>query len=98
MATAEKRLANHKYRRENRDRLTIDVPKGKREVYKQLATEMKISVTQLIQYGVELLTQSRKKNQGDKLSAEQRQLIEMVSKLNPKACKYLIKFLETLAG
>ena len=103
MTSKAQRMASEKYRQEKLDRVTITVPKGKREAYKQLAAEMGISMVKLFQYGVEGLAQNYEEkiiihSQGDKLNAEQRQLIDTVDKLTPKARKQLIKFLETLAG
>ena len=98
-----RRQSQKKYKQEKCDRVTVDVPKGKREIYKQLADEMGISMSKLIQYGVDEFAQKYTNkaifhSQGDKLNAEQRQLIDTVDKLTPKARKQLIKFLESLAG
>ena len=48
-----RRLANEKFLKEKCDRITADVPKGKRDAYKQIAAELNISLASLIQVGVE---------------------------------------------
>ena len=47
------RLAVKIYRSEKRDQISVDVPKGKRDAYKQIAAELNISLASLIQVGVE---------------------------------------------
>ena len=53
MVSEAKRAANEKYRREKRDQLAVDVPKGKRDAYKLMAAELGLSLSMLIQNGVE---------------------------------------------
>lgn len=48
-----KRISIAAYQQEKCDRLTADVPKGKREVYKRIAAELNLSLASLIQVGVE---------------------------------------------
>ena len=47
------RLAVKIYRSEKRDQIAVDVPKGKREVYKRIAAKLGKSLAQLIQDSVE---------------------------------------------
>ena len=47
------RLAIRIYQQEKCDRLTADVPKGKRDAYKHIAAELGLSLSKLIQNAVE---------------------------------------------
>ncbi|MBR4384378.1 MAG: hypothetical protein IKP64_12580 [Selenomonadaceae bacterium] len=51
-------LAKDKYRTEKRDQINAEVPKGKRDEYKQAAARFGISLAQLIQNGVEEFIQN----------------------------------------
>jgi len=46
-------IAKDKYRQEKRDQITAEVPKGKRDAYKLIAAELNLSLSMLIQNGVE---------------------------------------------
>lgn len=96
-----RRQQKKRYVQEKCDHLTINVPKGERETYKQIADEQGISVAKLVQYSIAEFAQRHTGKgifypQGDRLTFEQRQLIDTVSKLTPETRKHLIKFLERL--
>ena len=48
-----KRISIATYQQEKCDRITADIPKGKRDAYKRIAAELDISLASLIQVGVE---------------------------------------------
>ena len=103
VSTAQ-RLARDKYRKEKRDQMTVEIPKGKREVYKLIAAELDRSLAQLIQDAVEeyganhggenlsLATQ----NQEQKLSAADKKLIEEFNRLPAETQKALIKLIQSI--
>lgn len=98
-----KRISIKKYRTQNYDTIGFDVKKGKRDEYKAKAAELGMSLAAFLTIAADTYAngQSDKvivRPQGEKLAAEQRQLIDTVYALPPKARKQLIKFLETLAG
>lgn len=95
-------LALAKFKQEKRDTLTIDLPKGTKDGYKQSAAGFGISLTKMIQAGVEEYIQ----NHGGevtpapvvevKLPADQRRLVEEFNQLPPDARRQLVKFLQAL--
>ena len=106
MATAAQRLANHNYRREKRDQTTVEFPKGKREVYKQMAAELGMSLTQFIQCSIDgfianfnekiIITPKPVPKTEIQRTADQEKLLADVSKLSPKARRHLLNFLAAL--
>lgn len=53
-----KRISIANYQQEKCDRITADIPKGKRAAYKQIAAELNLSLALLIQHGVEEYAQN----------------------------------------
>lgn len=54
MALTEARKASiYKYKAEKIDRLGVDIPKGKRAAYREVANELGMSMSQLVQAAVE---------------------------------------------
>lgn len=104
MAISEsQKLSIAKYRQEKRDRISTDVPKGKREVYNVAAKDLGLSLSMLIQNGVEeYISRHAGGNFLDKqqtqksLSPADEKLIAEFSKLPPDAQKSLMQFLRTL--
>lgn len=107
MAISEaQRLAITKYRSEKRDQISVDVPKGKRDAYKRIAAELNLSLSMLIQNGVEGYATNHAGEVitptpapvpvGDKLTSEQRRLLATADNLPHDARKQLVKFLESL--
>ena len=103
MAVSEaQKLAVEKYRREKRDQLAVDVPKGKRDAYKMIAAEKGLSLSQLIQNSVEsfaglhvgeLPATSPKP---ESISAADKRLVEEFNQLPVDAQKHLMKFLKSI--
>ncbi len=46
--TQKQNIASQKYRKEKRDRINLDLPKGKKDEYKRLAESRGMSLTALI--------------------------------------------------
>ena len=98
------KMAKEKYRSEKRDQMTIEVPKGKRNAYKAIAAELGISLSMLIQNGVESLAgrcmgedfTAAIKPEAEKLTTEQKRLVEEFNQLPVDAQKYLIKFVRAI--
>lgn len=95
-------LAKDKYRKEKRDQMTVEVPKGKREVYKLIAAELGISLAQLIQVAVESYGRNHAGGiqlpaaEQKSLSPSDEKLLVEFSKLPVDAQKSLMKFLQTI--
>ena len=97
-------LAVLKYRAKVYDRVSIDVPKGKRDAYNLAAKELKLSLAMLIQNGVEEFI---KNHAGEKvtldvkpenqLSAADKKLIEAFGKCPEHVKPTLKKLIEQLA-
>ena len=86
MAVSEaQKLAVEKYRREKRDQLAVDVPKGKRDAYKMIAAEKGLSLSQLIQNSVESFA-----------GLHVGELPEEFNQLPVDAQKHLMKFLKSI--
>ena len=97
-----RRLSIAKYRQEKRDQLAVDVPKGKRDEYKQKATKLGLSLSMLVQYSVESYGANHggeviQKPEAEKLTAEERRLLAAFAKLPKNAQINLIKTLEALS-
>ena len=99
-----KRIAIKKYQQEKRDRLTVDVPKGKREEYKAKAAKLGLSLSVLIQKGVETYgvnhagqnLSAASQNLEQKLSAADKKLIEEFNRLPAETQKALIKLIQSI--
>lgn len=101
-------LAVLKYRAKAYDRLSTDVPKGKRDEYNAAAKSLSLSLSKLIQNGVEeyisnhaggeKIPPSWPPTPGNKLSPEDQRLLDSAGKLTPEARKQLVKFLEILTA
>ena len=104
-------LAAAKYRQENCDQLAVDIPKGKKALYKQAAAEMGLSLTALIQNGVEGFVNERcegffqRENfspitqnvaSTEKLSANEKRLVEEFNQLPVETQKALLKLVKTI--
>lgn len=93
------RLAVTKYRQEKRDQLAVDVPKGKRDAYKAIAAELGLSLSMLIQNSVEAFAGNHVSElpaPQDKLTAEQRRLLDEFGKLPVDVQNQLIKLVKTI--
>ena len=92
-------LAVLKYRAKAYDRLSTDIPKGKRDAYNLAASELGLSLSKLIQNGVEEFiarhaatdTESPAQVAAEKLSADDRRLVEEFAKLPADAQKHFLK-------
>lgn len=107
MAVSEsQRLAVIKYRQEKRDQIAVDVPKGKREEYKLKAAKLGLSLSMLIQHGVESYgeefianhsTESfTKPEKPESLSADERRMLVEFNQLPSDAQKHLLKFVKAV--
>ena len=104
--SSAKRLSIAKYQQEKCDRITMDVPKGKRDAYKQIAAELNISLSQLVQNGVEgyarnyeggeIVIPATAEVATERISAEERRLVEEFGKLPADARKLLLKFITSI--
>ena len=105
-----KRISIATYQQEKCDRLTADVPKGKRDAYKQIAAELNISLASLIQIGVEEYARTHAGEKisvpGDvtaksvpekKLTAAERRLVETFARLPEKTRAKFAGLLENVA-
>lgn len=96
------------YQDDNYDRVAIRVKKGLRDVYKRIAADLNLSLSQLIQRSVEsYATNGGEVNlpaqpapittqPAEQISANQRRLLDVVEKLPADAQKSLLKFLQSL--
>ena len=86
------------------DRLTVNLPEGKRDVYVSAAHEFGISVSGLVQLGVEEFiathsdTESVKKVKAtEKLSAQERRLLKAFEALPKESRALIVKLVEDFA-
>ena len=102
MVTDAQKLSIQKYRQEKRDQLSVDVPKGKRDAYKAIAAELGLSLSILIQRGVESYAgfqnvesikpaSINKQQTAEKLSAADRVLLGEFNRLPADVQKAFIK-------
>ena len=104
MATATQILANANYRAKAYDVISTSVKKGKRDEYNAAAKELKLSLAMLIQNGVEEYIKNHTgedftaaiKPEAEKLTSEQKRLVEEFNQLPADAQKYLIKFVRAI--
>lgn len=101
MAISEsQKLSIAKYRQEKRDRLSTDIPKGKRAEYNAAAGHLGISLALLVQNGVEEYIRNHAgeefkptttQDKQPRLSANEQELLEIFSRLPDDAQKGFIK-------
>ena len=90
-------IAVLKYRAKAYDRISIDVPKGKREEYNQSAAKLKTSLAKLIQVAVEEYTKKEgieiplPTPEAKSLSPADERLLDEFSKLPADAKKHLVE-------
>lgn len=93
-------LAVMRYRQEKRDNISVDVPKGKKDGYKAKAAALGMSLSQLIQRGVESYGEGAPTVAPVKpapvITSEQRKILDTVELLPPDARRALMKFLHAL--
>lgn len=106
MVSDKRRISIRNYRQEKRDQLAVDVPKGKRDAYKQIAAELGISLSMLIQTAVE--TYGGKNHAGEdfkpasvvdtqpKLSQAEQKLISDFNRLPVDTQKAIAKLIQTI--
>ena len=97
-------LAVLKYRAKAYDRLSTDIPKGKRDAYNLAASELGLSLSKLIQNGVEEFIARHADKEierpaqpaAEKLSADDRQLVEEFAKLPVDVRKAITKIISAV--
>ena len=99
-----KRLSIKKYQQEKCDRLTIDVPKGKRNAYKLIAAELGLSLSLLVQNGVENYAVNHgckevvpEKPASVQPSAEEKRLLQNLASLPKSTRAKFVSLLEEVA-
>ena len=97
-----KRISIKKYQQEKRDRLTVDVPKGKRDEYKAKAGQLGLSLSMLIQNGVEAYGENSGEvitpTQGEKLTSDQKRLLDEFGKMPVEVQKQTLKLIREING
>ena len=100
-------LANKKYRTKTYDTIGFDVPKGKREEYKEKAASLGLSLAKFLTtaadaYGAshagEVVIPATSKAGGEKVSAEERRLLDAAAKFPSDTRKLFLKLVEDLAA
>lgn len=107
-----KQAATLRYRAKTYDRVSIDVPKGKRAAYNEKAAAIGISLAQLIQRAVEaydgeemaetntvgekIPIEDKAEHSSQQITGEELKLLTIFKSLSPKTQKNLLKFLESL--
>ena len=100
-------MSDYEYKKTKYDSILFRVKKGKADDYRQAAQDLGIKFWDLIQAGVEEYianhggeeinsSQVMTSQPSEKLSAEQKKLVEEFSRLPPDAQKFLLKFLKAL--
>ena len=105
-----KRISIATYQQEKCDRITADIPKGKRDAYKRIAAELDISLASLIQVGVEEYARTHagekfsvpadvatKSVPEKKLTASERRLVETFGRLPKETRAKFAGLLENVA-
>lgn len=97
------KIAKAKYQQSSRTLIAADVSKSKGEFYRQSAKDLDLSLSMLIQNGVEEYISRHagenfldKPQQPKSLSPADEKLLDEVSKLPPDAQKSLMQFLRTI--
>ena len=102
---------NQKYKETHYDQLLIRVKKGKREEYQRAASDFGMSFRELIQTSVEkfiaerslqdycppITSELKPASSPEKLTLEERKILDAVEALPPTARKLLLKFIQELA-
>ena len=72
MATSkeQKKLIRVTYREKKYERLAVEIPKGKRDIYKVAAQELGLSLSRLVQNGVEEYIQNHTGEKFSKLAKD----------------------------
>ena len=107
MVSNSQKIAVKKYRQEKRDQLAIDIPKGKKDVYKATAARVGWSLATLVQIGVERLIAQisheaaeslppMSSQPQEKLSDAEKRLVEDFKTLSPKSQKALREIISEL--
>lgn len=98
--TQEAQEAKSRHRRETRDRLSLELPKGTNAVYRQLAAKLGTNVTKLIQAAVEEYARNHETDiptfpqpEGTCLTERELLLLERFDCLSEKAQKDFIRLL-----
>lgn len=108
--SAAQKMANARYRQKKRKAITADVPKEKGEQYQAFAARVGLSMSLLVQRGIEEFIQrhggevnlpaqtARIATQpAEQISAAQRRLLDAVDQLPTDVQKSLLKFLQSLS-
>ena len=92
------------FRAKENDRLVVDVPKGKRDVYVSAAHEFGISISGLIQLGVEEFIATHADNESvkkvkahEKLSSQERRLVKAFETLPKESRSIVLRLVEDFA-
>ena len=98
-----KRISIRKYQSEKCDRITLDVPKGKREAYKLVAAELDMSLAQLVQNSVEGYAANHAgavptPTPAEILTADEKQLLAAYAKCPENMRSTLKKLVEQVAA
>ena len=102
MATSQsQKIAVQKYRAKTYDTIGFDVPKGKREEFKQKAASLGISLAKFLflsaeSYGAKHAGEVVTVKPENQLSAEERKLIDEFNQLPTDAQKHLLKFVKAV--
>ena len=99
MVTNAKRIANKKYRAKTYDTIGFDVPKGKRDEFKAKAAKLGLSLSMLIQRGVESYGEPSASNlpeQTQQLTTEQKIFDDEFSKLPADIQKHFLKVFKAI--
>ena len=102
VVSSTKRIGIKKYQQEKCDRITADIPKGKRDAYKMIAAEKGLSLSQLIQNSVESFAglhggeMPATPPKPESISAADKRLVEEFNQLPVEAQKHLMKFLKVI--
>lgn len=94
-----------KNREEVCERISLDVPLGKRAVYKEAAKQFKVSLVNLIQISVEEFIANHsgedikdKLVQHERLTPRDKLLFDRFKELPPYAQRSVVKFVDNMAG
>lgn len=96
-----RRVSITKYRQEKRDQLAVDVPKGKRDKYKAKAAQLGLSLSMLIQNSVEAYGEKggeviASTTRAEKLTADQRRLLDEFGKMPVEVQKQTLKLIREI--
>lgn len=87
------------------ERISLDVPQGKRAVYREAANQFKMSFAGLFQIAVEEFIANHsgedvkdKLVQSERLTPRDKLLLEKFKQLQPKTQRAVMKFIDNMAG